>query len=372
MLCFVLLKKHSIINMTSQSSEPKSAEPGPIGQEFHYDHLLKLLIVGDSGVGKSALLTQFAERQFHSDFITTIGIDFKIKTCRIPIDKPDNDYTDLKGHKDLKDHTDHKDHKDPSMSIVKIQLWDTAGQVRFRPLIPSYYNSVDAILIAYSIKDPESFASVINSWLPAIFEEAMDDKKHNSATDNSDTEKLLNWNAPNLPNSKTVKAVQASRKIPLVFVVSTKHDVGFYKNSSTKQAVSFGSNQSLHDTHTTIIDQKYKSLCALCPVSLMSQQQVTIPTFATSSKQIEIGCLSGVSFDGQSITGQNDFKTNIVEQMFFSVCRQVIRLKGLKGLKGLKDLTFTNSANYQSYPSDNSYTNTKSWYQKICCCLMNK
>eukprot|EP00889_Picochlorum_renovo_P007620 jgi/Picre1/34650/NNA_002118.t1 len=62
-----------------------------------YDHLIKLLLIGDSGVGKSCLLLRFSEDSFTNSFITTIGIDFKIK--KIQIDG----------------------------TWIKLQIWDTAG-----------------------------------------------------------------------------------------------------------------------------------------------------------------------------------------------------------------------------------------------------
>lgn len=74
-----------------------------------YDHLVKLLMIGDSGVGKSCLLLRFSDDSFNNNFITTIGIDFKLKTV------------ELDG------------------SRVKLQIWDTAGQERFRTITTAYY-----------------------------------------------------------------------------------------------------------------------------------------------------------------------------------------------------------------------------------------
>merc|ERR1712146_364498 len=73
-----------------------------------YDMLIKLLLIGDSGVGKSCLLCRYSDDTFNSNFITTIGIDFKIRTI------------ELDGAK------------------IKLQIWDTAGQERFRTITQAY------------------------------------------------------------------------------------------------------------------------------------------------------------------------------------------------------------------------------------------
>ena len=74
-----------------------------------YDYLFKLLLIGDSGVGKTCVLFRFAEDQYNATFISTIGIDFKIRTI------------ELEGKK------------------IKLQIWDTAGQERFRTITTAYY-----------------------------------------------------------------------------------------------------------------------------------------------------------------------------------------------------------------------------------------
>ncbi|KAI2667978.1 Ras-related protein Rab-8A [Labeo rohita] len=74
-----------------------------------YDYLFKLLLIGDSGVGKTCVLFRFSEDAFNSTFISTIGIDFKIRTI------------ELDGKK------------------IKLQIWDTAGQERFRTITTAYY-----------------------------------------------------------------------------------------------------------------------------------------------------------------------------------------------------------------------------------------
>lgn len=90
---------------------------------------IKLLLIGDSGVGKSCCLLRFSEDSFTPSFITTIGIDFKIRTI------------DLDGKR------------------VKLQIWDTAGQERFRTITTAYYRGAMGILLVYDVTDRKSFDS---------------------------------------------------------------------------------------------------------------------------------------------------------------------------------------------------------------------
>ena len=108
------------------------------GTKFReYSHLIKILLVGDSGVGKSSLLSRFIDPDTDlEDISTTIGVDFKLK------------YVKLK-------HTN---------ETVKLTVWDTAGQERFRTLTSSYYRGAQGIVFVYDISSKESFESVENVW----------------------------------------------------------------------------------------------------------------------------------------------------------------------------------------------------------------
>jgi len=109
------------------------------------DYLFKILLVGDSGVGKSSLVTQYAEKTFSPSFISTIGVDFQVVT------------------KKFRD------------KLVKLQIWDTAGQERFRAITSSYYRGAHAVIIVTDVEDPESLWSVTKTWLPQVRAYARDD-----------------------------------------------------------------------------------------------------------------------------------------------------------------------------------------------------
>eukprot|EP01118_Nematostelium_gracile_P006188 TRINITY_DN1990_c0_g1_i2.p1 TRINITY_DN1990_c0_g1~~TRINITY_DN1990_c0_g1_i2.p1 ORF type:complete len:203 (+),score=51.51 TRINITY_DN1990_c0_g1_i2:96-704(+) len=102
-----------------------------------YDYLFKLLVVGETGVGKSCLLLKYVEGSFTETFISTIGVDFKMKTVGINDKK------------------------------VKLQIWDTAGQERYRTIVNSFYRGAHGILLCFDLTDVNSFLRV-QHWLGEI------------------------------------------------------------------------------------------------------------------------------------------------------------------------------------------------------------
>ncbi|GAB5356816.1 hypothetical protein AAMO2058_000321200 [Amorphochlora amoebiformis] len=105
--------------------------------ESDFDFHLKIIMVGDSGVGKSCLLKSFMGKEFTEGYVSTIGVDFEMKQ------------TTIQGKK------------------VNLQIWDTAGQERFRTITTSYYRSCDAILLVFDISDNSTFTN-IEAWLEDV------------------------------------------------------------------------------------------------------------------------------------------------------------------------------------------------------------
>ncbi|XP_010861989.1 ras-related protein Rab-26 [Esox lucius] len=110
-----------------------------------YDIAFKVMLVGDSGVGKTCLLVRFKDRAFLAgSFISTVGIDFRNKVLNIDALK------------------------------VKLQIWDTAGQERFRSVTHAYYRDAHALLLLYDVTNKASFDN-IKAWLTEIHEYAQQD-----------------------------------------------------------------------------------------------------------------------------------------------------------------------------------------------------
>jgi len=132
--------------MAAENTPLKSTANGDVSSKINttypdYDYLLKILLIGDSNTGKSSLLVRFCDDSFSDTFISTIGVDFKVKTIAV-----DN-------------------------KLIKLQIWDSAGQERFRTLTTAYYRGAHGIIIVYDISDSNTFVSV-EGWMKEVYEKA--------------------------------------------------------------------------------------------------------------------------------------------------------------------------------------------------------
>ena len=134
-----------------------------------YDYLFKVILLGDSAVGKTSILLRFSENTYNTDFHSTIGVDFRVSLQKY------NDKT------------------------VKLQLWDTAGQERFRNIVSSYYRVAHAALFIFDLTNLSSFENV-SMWIG---------ESENFLKD--DIPKFLVGNKADLGENRAVSNEKASR-----------------------------------------------------------------------------------------------------------------------------------------------------------------
>jgi small GTP-binding protein len=101
------------------------------------DSIIRLILVGDSGVGKSSIMFSYCEENFSDNFISTIGVDFRVKNAEI-----DN-------------------------RTIKLYIWDTAGQERFRCISKSYFRNANVILLTFDLTNIYSFYN-LEKWMDDI------------------------------------------------------------------------------------------------------------------------------------------------------------------------------------------------------------
>ncbi|ODV71728.1 Rab family GTPase YPT31 [Cyberlindnera jadinii NRRL Y-1542] len=126
---------------------------------YDYDYLLKIVLIGDSGVGKSNLLSRFTRNGFNLDSKSTIGVEFATKTLEVDGKK------------------------------LKAQIWDTAGQERYRAITSAYYRGAMGALIVYDITKPETYENV-SKWLKELKDHADDNLVVELVGNKSDLEHL--------------------------------------------------------------------------------------------------------------------------------------------------------------------------------------
>ncbi|XP_059489171.1 ras-related protein Rab-10 [Neocloeon triangulifer] len=168
-----------------------------------YDLLFKLLLIGDSGVGKTCILFRFSDDAFTTTFISTIGIDFKIKTV------------ELRGKK------------------IKLQIWDTAGQERFHTITTSYYRGAMGIMLVYDVANEKSFDNIVK-WLRNIDEHA-----------NEDVEKMILGNKCDMEDKRQVAKERGE-------AIAREHGVRFMETSAK---ANINIEQAFHELASAILDK---------------------------------------------------------------------------------------------------------------------
>jgi small GTP-binding protein len=176
------------------------------GDADQYDYLFKIVLLGDSGVGKSNLLTRFVHNTFAADSKSTIGVEFATKSI------------ETEGRR------------------VKLQIWDTAGQERFRAITSAYYRGALGALLIYDVTRRETFAGV-EKWLDELRQHA-DERVF----------VMLVGNKSDLRHLRQVEKEAAS-------ALAERHDIGFIETSA---ADGLGVEVAFHRVATAIFSTQSK------------------------------------------------------------------------------------------------------------------
>ncbi|XP_018921582.1 ras-related protein Rab-3D-like isoform X1 [Cyprinus carpio] len=126
----IRVKMASVTDSRHQPSQKDAADQ-------NFDYMFKILIIGNSSVGKTSFLFRYADDSFTSAFVSTVGIDFKVKTV-------------FRNNK-----------------RIKLQIWDTAGQERYRTITTAYYRGAMGFLLMYDITNQDSF-NAVQDWATQI------------------------------------------------------------------------------------------------------------------------------------------------------------------------------------------------------------
>jgi small GTP-binding protein len=161
-----------------------------------FDHIFRVLFVGDDSVGKTSLLQRYVENTFSDIYMPTIGIDFKISTVKF------------------------------NKKIVKLQLYDTGGGDQFRNIVSGYYPNADAIVIVYDISDIDSFRHV-ERWL----HDAIHNKKDHSPFKDQNVPKFLIGNKTDLPSYRRAVSSVAGETL------ARQHGMIFFETSAKNKVV---------------------------------------------------------------------------------------------------------------------------------------
>ncbi|CAI8008888.1 Ras-related protein Rab-1A [Geodia barretti] len=103
-----------------------------------YDHIFKIILIGDNGVGKSSFIRRFCEGSYVANMETTVGVDFYLSEI------------DINGKK------------------IKVKIWDTAGSEKYMSISAVYYRKADGVVFVFDVTKPRSFTNIETIWMNAV------------------------------------------------------------------------------------------------------------------------------------------------------------------------------------------------------------
>lgn len=180
------------------------------------DFLIKIILVGDSGVGKSNLLLRWTKNEFNPQSTATIGVEFATQTIKIRKNKNAN--------------SENTNENNDDEYIVKVQIWDTAGQERYKAVTSAYYRGAYGALLVYDITSSQSFEDA-NMWLHEIRENTGEGgSAEDNVTDSSE--------------NKLEESID-------VILVGNKSDLDKLRTVTIEEAAEYAKNENLYFLETS-------------------------------------------------------------------------------------------------------------------------
>ncbi|WKY06907.1 hypothetical protein Q1695_006803 [Nippostrongylus brasiliensis] len=202
-------------------------------EEDNYDYLFKVVLIGDSGVGKSNLLSRFARNSFNLESKSTIGVEFATRTVEI------------------------------DGRLIKAQIWDTAGQERYRAITSAYYRGAVGALLVYDISKMQTLESC-ERWL----QELRDFSNENVSV-------MLVGNKLDLRHFRAVPTDAALR-------FAEKHQIAFIETSALDST-------NVNEAFTEILTHIYKSVSSR-HISINYDQESAAKVNITTAKPVKKCC----------------------------------------------------------------------------------
>lgn len=205
------------------ANRPQPATAASQRPEQGYEILIKLVLIGDSGVGKSNLLSRFTLNEFSFDSKSTIGVEFSTKSFEI------------------------------DGRIVKVQVWDTAGQERYKAITSSYYRGSSGALLVYDITQAQSFEN-IQRWLNEVREYSAENillMLVGNKRDLKDQREVSQQQAMEFAKANKLFFLETSafneQNVSLAFETLIKHVYLMTSNGNMNGGAGFGSNNANND-----------------------------------------------------------------------------------------------------------------------------
>ena len=145
----VILNNENFMNMSSASFSDLEKATQQNKSLIVFDYLFKIIFIGDSAVGKSCLVKRVTENEFFDEHEVTIGVEFGTVLMRIKSPETTYDKDGLPVDDDI---------------ILKLQLWDTAGQENYQSMSRIFYRGAHAALLTYSVASRASFDNISSHW----------------------------------------------------------------------------------------------------------------------------------------------------------------------------------------------------------------